>query len=476
MGKALKNIPWADRIGYGAGNLGFGIIVQLMASYLVFYSTAVVSIPGSLVGLAVSIGVIWDAVTDPMMGYISDRTNFKRFGRRHLYLLIGTVGTALFNYLLWIISPSMDNNLKFLWILADLLIIKTFTTIYATPYTALGAELSCDYNERTSIQGVKTIFFTIGLLLAAVMGMLFFFKPTPEYPVGQLNPQAYAEMGITASLVMVVTGFMCFIFTRKYIPKLNIGEKRTGCGIAGVFKGFGEAFTNKQYMYVVVGYLFTNIATAIAGTLALHVFTYTFVIDNKGIAAIIGTQFFMTILSQPIWVLISRKIDKKSSVKLGLSFAVIGSIMLFVLVLFRDNIIGNFLYLIFPAALVGFGTGSVVTIPLSMIADTIDLEELKTGVRREGVYYGCQTFIYKLSQSIAIFLLGVLLDILKFDSSAAAQPATTAITLGCTLTLGSAGAFALAFAAYSRYGLDRDRISEIQVQLSEGGGGTGAAL
>jgi GPH family glycoside/pentoside/hexuronide:cation symporter len=109
-----------------------------------------------------------------------------------------------------------------------------------------------------------------------------------------------------------------------------------------------------------------------------------------------------------------------------------------------------------------------------MIADTIDIEELNTGVRREGVYYGCQTLCYKLSQSAAIFILGILLDVLRFDSSAAVQPVNTIVILGCVLTLGSAAAFMLAYMAYRKYGVDRDKIKEIQIKLSKGEGEIGA--
>lgn len=470
MGKILMNIPWIDKMGYGVGNLGYGIVVQIISSYLVFYSTAVISVPGSLVGLAISISVIWDAVTDPIMGYISDRTNMKLLGKRHLYLLLGTIGIPVFNYLLWTINPAMNYHLKFLWILLDLIIIKGFTTIYATPYTALGAELSSDYNERTTIQSIKTAFFTIGLMAAAVMGMLLFFKPTAEYPVGQLNPAAYDGIGITSSIVMFVTGMICFLSTKKYIPHLPGALKDEKKGATDIFRSFADAFTNRQYVYIVIGYLFTNIATAIASTLSLHVFTYTFALKNTGIAAVIGTQFVITILSQPVWVMISKKIDKKASVLLGLFLAVIGSLMLFALVLLRDMVSGRFVFMLLPLAIVGFGTGSVVTIPLSMIADTIDLEELNTGVRREGVYYGCQTFSYKISQSIAIFILGILIDILKFNSEALVQPQHTILILGGVLTLGSAASFALAYVSYSRYNLDKTSVGSIQTRISEGVG------
>lgn len=148
--------------------------MQVVGTYLVFYSTAILGIPGSMVGLAVSISIIWDAVTDPIMGYLSDITHSKIFGRRHLYLIIGASGIALTNYLIWNISASFSSSVKFLLIFIYIILFKTFTTIYITPYTALGAELSSDYNERTSIQSMKTIFFLVGLSFVSVAGMYMF--------------------------------------------------------------------------------------------------------------------------------------------------------------------------------------------------------------------------------------------------------------------------------------------------------------
>ena len=175
-GKAdtLKNIPLKDKIGYGAGNLTFGVVMQIISTYMVFYSTVIHKLPGGIIGLAIGASVVWDAVSDPLMGHISDNTSSKRFGRRHFYILIGTFSTALFNFLLWDLPPAMATAWKIVLVITFLMIVKTSTTIYSVPHTALGAELSDDYNERSSIQGIRTIFFILGLFSANVMGMFLF--------------------------------------------------------------------------------------------------------------------------------------------------------------------------------------------------------------------------------------------------------------------------------------------------------------
>lgn len=466
----LKKIPLFDKIGYGTGNLASGVVLQIIATYLVFYSTAILNIPGSIIGAVVSVSVIWDGVTDPLMGHISDQTRSRYFGRRHLYILVGTITIAITNYFLWDISPALSPVWKITSMLVLLLLIKTFLTIYTVPHTALGAELSNDYDERSSIQGIRTIFFILGLFSATVMGMFLFFKPTPEFPQGQLNPIAYRNIGITASIVALVFGLFCYFTTKKYIPYLQKTHNESGKAELGAKKLFGDiaaALKNSDYRYVVIGYLFTNIATALIGSIGMHVFTYTFLFDNVGMSIIFGVLFGTSIISQPIWVKISKWLDKKPTVIVGLASSMLGGLYFLFLVLFRDSVIGNVFYFIPFSVLAGFGMGGLFSIPLSMIADTIDVEELSTGQRSEGIYYGCLTLCYKLSQSIAIFILGIMLDIIQFNSNLTQQPKSTVITLGLILAIGSIISIALAVFYYNKYTLNKEKVDIIQLQISE---------
>ncbi len=209
-----QNLLLKDKFSYGIGNLGVGVAMQVVGTYLVFFSTAILGISGSLVGIAVGFSVFWDAITDPVMGYISDITRSKRYGRRHLYLIIGALGVALTITLMWIIPSTLNSNFKFFLLFIDIILFKTFITIYVTPYTALGAELSTDYHERTSVQSIKTIFFLLGLAFVSVAGLCLFFQPTVEFPHGQLNPKSYQNLGYTSAIIILVTSFIC-IFKRS---------------------------------------------------------------------------------------------------------------------------------------------------------------------------------------------------------------------------------------------------------------------
>lgn len=458
-----KKTLWA----FGFGNLGFGLTAQIISSYLVFYATVILGMSGTSIGVLVSIGIIWDAISDPIMGYLSDLTKSKRFGRRHLYILIGGVGTVVINLALWFIPSSYSNITKWLLMINFVLLIKTFLTIYITPYTALAAEISDDYTDRTRIQAVKTVFFLVGLFLATSVGMLFFFKATPEYPTGQLNPAGYHAMAIFGSIMMAASMLFAYFSTKHLIPQLNARILSTPkLSVKTFFSEIFNSFKNKDFTAVVLGYLFTNIASALISTLGLHVYTYTYRLDNNGIAVIVGSQLIMSILSQPFWIRYSDKHEKNKAIKLGIVFALSSCVYFLITILFRNQIDGNVLYLLPFGIFAGFGTGGLFTMPQAMVADTVDAQALKTGSRQEGVFYGTLTLCYKLSQSIAIFLLSATLDLLKFDASKDVQLASTVVGLALLLAIGSAVALILAYVSYHPYSLTKNAMKHIHQELA----------
>ncbi|HAS73633.1 MAG TPA: hypothetical protein DCS67_05765 [Clostridiales bacterium UBA8960] len=451
---------------FGFGNIGFGLTTQIMSAYLVFFATVILGMSGASIGLLVSLGIVWDALSDPIMGYLSDMTRSTRFGRRHLYLLIGGIGTTIINLGLWMIPSSLDNTVKWFLMIALVLLLKTFTTIYITPYTALAAEISEDYTDRTRIQAVKTTFFLLGIFLATAFGILVFFKSTPEYPIGQLNPQGYYNMAIFASTIMLLSALSAYFSTKNLIPNLN-GRilSNPSLNINVFFSSIFASFKNVDFRAIVLGYLFTNIASALISTLGLHVYTYTFHLGNTGIATIVGSQLVFSILSQPFWIKFSDRHEKKKAVQVGIVIALAACLYFIICILFRNIFDGNVLYLLPFGILAGFGTGGLFTMPQTMVADSVDAQALQYGTRQEGVFYGTLTLCYKLSQSIAIFLLGFALDLLKFDSNKPVQLSSTVVGLALLLAIGSILSLVAAYWSYSPYSLTKKRMVEIHQAL-----------
>lgn len=310
MEKNIKKVTIIENLGYGLGNLGFGVVFQTLSTYLLFYSTAVLGLSGAVVGSILAVGVFWDALTDPLVGYLSDITYSKKWGRRHLYMLIGAIAVSILNYKLWNINSSALSNEKLIAITIYILLIKTFLTLYGTPYTALGGEITEDYEERTWIQSYKTVFFMLGLSFPTVAGMLLFFVPTAEYPVGQLNPMAYTDMSVFVSILMLVTSLIAIVATKSYIPNTLKGYNEEDKD-RSILKSFKLALKNKYFIHIFVGYLAVNIASALLSSVGMHVFTYTFEESNTEIALTMGMFFLWSIISLPVWLKVGKKIEKQ---------------------------------------------------------------------------------------------------------------------------------------------------------------------
>jgi Na+/melibiose symporter-like transporter len=435
----------------------------MISSYLVFYGTAVLYLPGSLIGFIVALSVLWDAVSDPLMGFISDNT-VSRFGKRHLYMAIGTISMAISTYFLWTAKADLSLFSKFTWIFLSVMILKTFITIFITPYNALGAEMTTDYDGRSAIQAMKTVFFLFSILSVTAISMFIFFKPTPEFPVGQLNPLAYRNMAITTSIITLICGIIVHFSTTSYRISGTTGEHMQ---LSGFFDSVKAAFKCPEYRAVTFGYLFTNLASALIGTIGLHVFTYTFYMNYIHIGIVFGVQFITSIAFQPFWIKISKRYDKKIAILWGLKLSVLGSLILLTLVFYKDLVRAHYAWMLIYSFVVGFSTSGLFSLPHSMITDTVDLEERNHGKRNEGVYFGLLNFSYKISQSLAIFLFGVLLDLIGFDSTLAQQMPSTEIFLGLSLPLGSILSFLLAIIFYKKYSLDRAQLADIQESLKQ---------
>ncbi len=466
MVRSKGGLPSRVRIGYGVGNLSFGVVLQLLTSYLMFYATNILHIPGRWVGLAASIGVIWDAISDPIMGHITDNFASSRFGRRHLFMLAGAVGATAMNMLLWTIDPALSTVLKFLILASILLLIRTFMTLYAVPYNALGAELTNDYYERTSVQGYKTAFFVLGMVFPTVGGTLIFFRPTAAYPDGQFNPDAYLYMALVGSLIMLGTGIYGVVSTWKYRTFAKATQSRFRP--KRMFLSFAVALRNKNFRFVALGYLLVNFASAWVGALALHTFTFALHYANSQMAMVLGAMFGCAVLSQPIWVMLSKKLDKKPALLIAVGCGVFGSLIMLFMVLFAlDYMRASWASMLPMIALIGFGVGGMLSLPPSMVSDIADLQYAKSGRRMEGLLFGTFTLCYKISQSISVLLLGILLDVIRFNSELAVQTPATILWLGLLLPLGCLFGFGTAMWAYSRYSLTFEALSAAHEKIAE---------
>lgn len=460
----MKKLSSGTKLCYAIGNLGYGTISQTLSTFIMFFGTSVLGIKGTLVGLCVAIAAFWDGLSDPIMGYISDTYSSGRFGRRLGYLLIGTIGMAIFNILLWSVPMQFGQVAKFFWLLLMLIILETTNTLFATPYVALGIDLAPGYNEQSSLQAYKTVFLILGMVLPSVFMMVFM----PGGTQGQLSKNSYMYISYVSSALALVCGLVCVFGTKnavKQLPKYQPQKKQKNAFFK-IFFNFFVTLRRKNYGAIILSYSVSLIAAAFLTSVGMHLFTYSFHFNSLQISLLMTILFLGAIASQPVWIYISRRIDKKPALRLAYVLILVGIAVTAIVFLLREVLgVGtSFLLCLFCMMFCGFGTGALYSLPISMFADNVTLDKLKTGENKSATYSGYMTFAYNISNSIALLVIGVLLDIIKFDASMPVQALRVQNALGVIVFGGCAFAILFAMLILSKYSLKRADILKQQIK------------
>lgn len=456
------------KLFYGIGNLGYSVIGQTVSNFFMFFATSVLGISGTLVGVAVAISTIWDGLSDTIIGYISDKYSIGRFGHRNGYMLIATIGMSSINIALWCIPNGINVILKFVWILISLLLLETFNTMFATPYSALGNELATSYNDRTKINAISTVFYLIGIIIPSVL-LLIFLPNTSEYPVGQLNPKGYVYISIVTSILCLIFGLISSLFT---IPK-NISKKINKLSEEDGSKGNNEkfslkvlvgnfflAFENRRLCRIIVGYVLTSVATVFLCSVGLHFFTYSFFYTSKQITFLLLTLMLGTIISQPLWVNIAKKKNKKPALVIGILVTILAIFSIILIYLFRIEIYSISYYLMLLSIFIcGVGSGALYSLPTSIYGDLIE-EVTKDGDNKVATYSGTMTFASNIGNSITQLVVGVLLDLIGFDSSLQIQTLTVQTGLALILFVGVQASLILACFVFAGHRENTSRNNE----------------
>ena len=454
--KDQQGISHRTKLLYGVGAFGYGSIGQTISSFLMFFGTAVLGISGALMGLAVGISTIWDATTDPFVGHFSDNTKSRRFGKRHGWILFAGGLVALFNILLWLIPVDISVAGKFWLLLVTLLMLETVNTCYSTPYGALGLDLSRNYNDRTAIQNYKTGFSFLSLLVPSLL-MIFLLQDARDV-------SGYISIAFITSTLCIICAIICFAGTYKHRsiseenprniktpddqPKQTLRKR-----ISKVFDEFFGIAKQKNVGRLIAGYAVSLSAGAFLTSLGLHVFTYTFGFSTMQIPIIMVCLIAGIILGQPLWYFISKRTDKINALILALGMLLLCMALFSAILVFRGMIpIGASLFLIsLSIFLSGVGVGALYSLPISMYADCIAIQQEKTGISNTGKSAGLLTFCTKISNAVILFIIGLSLDIIGFNGAYNTQSMHVQNWLGWLLIAGVSIASMTAMFIYSKY-------------------------
>ena len=192
-----------QKLTYGFGQLGEGFQNGAFEAFLFFFYTQVLGLPGTLAGAAVLIALLFDAVTDPLIGSLSDSAK-TRWGRRHPFMMLSAIPAALCFYLVFTPPAGLSEYHLFLWLTGFAVLVRASMTLFVVPYSAMTAELSDDPTERTSIGAYRSVFSILGWLSVSMAGTLYFFRATPDYELGTLNPAAYPAFGAAIAIAIAI--------------------------------------------------------------------------------------------------------------------------------------------------------------------------------------------------------------------------------------------------------------------------------
>jgi glycoside/pentoside/hexuronide:cation symporter, GPH family len=453
----IPPLRFSTKLAFGAGDFGTAVTANLQAFFSLFFLTSVAGLNPAWAGSILLVSKVWDAVNDPIVGTLSDRTH-TRWGRRYPWMVAGAIPLGLTFFLQWIV-PTDQPWLLFAYYVGMGLLFNTAFTAVNLPYTALTPELTRDYDERTSLNSFRFAFSIGGSILSLLLAQAIFSSVK--------DPQMqYLWLGGLGGLMAVFPVFWSVWGTwgrsrlvSQYYPPLqesNLPLRRQ----------LKVLLANRAFLYVVGLYLCSWLAVQITSAvlpffvvdwLRLPQTTFTWVA-----LAVQGTALLML----PFWSRCSQRWGKKATYFAGMLLWLIAELGL---VLLQPTQTG----LLWPlAVLAGMGVSTAYLIPWSMMPDVIELDELQTGERHEGLYYSLMVLLQKFGLALGLFLVGKALDLAGYLPSSAGQPLPIQpelALLAVRLTVSAVPAVCLGLGLILawRYPLSRERHAEVLLQLAE---------
>ena len=397
------------KLAYGAGDLGAGLTSQFLAFFLLIFLTDVVGMNPGIAGSVLAVGKFWDAVNDPLVGMLSDRTK-TRWGRRYPWIFLTAIPFGLSYFFIWIVPGFQGEWLTFWYYVAITTIFQVFFTTTNLPYTTLTAEMTQDYDERTSLTSFRLAFsVTGGIVILVAAGVL-----------GSMIPDAaqrYTVLGAIGGGIAILSIYWCVFGTFGYAKAKALAR---GGDLNATADTPNESFfaqlkivaSNKPFLFVVGIYLFSWLALQITAAIIPFYAKYWMGVSESLPAVIVQV---VTVAMMFVCAALSRKVGKKNLYFLGAGVWIIAQVALFFLQPDQDNIMFGL------CAIVGFGVAVAYVVPWSILPDVIELDELKTGQRREGTYYAFMTLLQKIGLALGLFLVGQALNYSGFDSDLPVQ-------------------------------------------------------
>ena len=391
-----EKLNFQTKLAYGVGELGGAIPNNILVFFALYFFTNVAGLNPSFAGSLVLVGKAWDALNDPLIGWLSDKTR-SPLGRRYPWMLVGAIPLAISFFLFWVIPPTRNQWLLFIYYNIVSILFYAAVSSVLVPFSTLGAELTEGYNERTNIISFRSSFAIGGSIFSLILAQFILGIVEP--------PQSYLYLGATSGLLSIVAVYLCVWGTYKrykFMQKKRQQIQRKPS--EPILKQFQIALSNKPFLCVIGIYLCSWLGVQVTAAILPY-----FVIDWMKLPKSHFTQMALAVqgtalIMMPFWSVMGQKLGKKAIYCMGIPTTIVAQAGF----LFLQPGQVTLMYIL--AIMAGIGISVAYLVPWSMLPDVVDLDELNTGQRREGIFYGFVVQLQKFGVAGALFLVGKILD------------------------------------------------------------------
>lgn len=435
------------KFGWAFGQFAIASHMAIISVYLMYYLTEGHGISAGLAGLVLLLPRVWNVVTDPLMGAVSDRTR-SRWGRRRPYLVAGALLWGAAFAAMFALPANEDPAVTAVWFVAIYLVVNTGVTLYHVPYSAMAPEMTRDYDERLSLVGYKEMAARIAVLLAiAGAPLLLEAADTPA--------QGYRWIGLTFGGLIVVSGLVAFATTAR-APAVDFQPQKMSLREQWV-----TLKQNRPLGILSLAYLFGNMASVAFSALLIYFIT---VVHGQS-PALMGILYplgaLTSVVLTPVWAKIGARIGKREACRI----AYIGLIVCWLSPgLVPQGAIWALYLLMFVH---GTFNAAAELLPNAMVPDTVEYDELNSGARREGTIYGAWIFVQQTGMALGGFVASLALVVLGYQSGVEQHPESVVTGLRWGFAAVPAVMLLVAWWLVGKYDLSAERFAIIQSRLAE---------
>ena len=427
---------FATKFFYGIGSIAFGVKDNGFSALLLLFYNQALGLDARLAGLAIAIALVVDAFLDPLIGYASDHLN-TRWGRRHPFMYAAAIPVALSYLLLFSPPANLDQQALFFYLLVSAILVRALIALYEIPSSALVAELTQGYDQRTSYLSWRYFFGWMGGLTMSVAAFGIFLRSGDGKLAGTLIPANYHGYGIAAAAIMLVAILTSAIGTHQAIPWLNRPAVREGHARRGnPLRDIARALSSRPAATILAAGMTYALASGLVFGMAPYFFTYFWGLSPGETSVLLSASFIAAAVALITAPKLSRRFDKRRA-SIGITAAIIltapTSLLLSLLGLFPENGSPRLIPLLYVTSTLSTTLLIIQGILFTaMLTDVVEDNEVRTGQREEGVFFAVNIFVQKCVSGLGVFISAALLTAAAFPAHAnpGTVPADTLARLG----------------------------------------------